>query len=442
MTPNSLNKNEKPESVESTEKVRRRFLTVWTWVGAIILVGVGVFLLNLLTIPVGIVLWTIVIVFILGGPVNFLEQRGVPRGLGTALAYVMLFAVLGVVSFLLFSPAVGINEQFNELIASLPLYVENLSVWANEFYLEHSDLLQNDQVQQGIASALGTLGQSAQEIATMSASGVVAVGASVVNSFVTVGFAVVVAFWMLMDLPKLKREMLRLVGEEHLESAQMLYLTFTRVVGGYLKAMIIQCVVIGLGCGILYFALATPSPAALGTITGLLNIIPIVGPWIGGAIVFIITVFVSPITAVLAIIGTILIQQVVYTFVMPRIMGDSVDIHPALTFLALMGGAAIGGAMSGLMGALVGSLLSIPAVACAKAIFVYYFEKNTGRRIVAEDGVFFKGVTPDNENAEVDPMADATAYAPIPATPAIALPPLLKDSSETQEQDSDDAKNS
>ena len=424
------------------EKLRRRFLIVWTWVGALVLVGAGVFMLNLLTIPVGIILWTIVIVFILGGTVNFLERHGMSRVVGTTIAYVLLTAVLALLLFLLFSPVVGINEQFNYLIQSLPGYIETVRIWANDFYNEHADWFQNDQVQQWASAALGNVGQSVQDIASASASSVMEAGSSLVNTFITVGFALVVAFWMLMDLPKIKQEMRRLVGEKHLESAQMLYLTFTRVVGGYLKAMVIQCLVIGIGCGILYFVLDTPSPAALGTITGLLNIIPIVGPWIGGIIVFVITVFASPLKAVLAIIGTILIQQVVYTFVMPRILGDSVDIHPALTFLALMGGAAIGGAMSGLMGALVGSLLSIPAVACAKAIFVYYFEKSTGRRIVSEDGVFFKGITPDDENAEVDPMADATAYAPVAAPAAIALPPLLKDSSETQEQGADDGENS
>ncbi len=66
--------------------------------------------------------------------------------------------------------------------------------------------------------------------------------------------------------------------------------------------------------------------------------------------------------------------------------------------------------MSGLVGSLVGMLASIPAVAVAKAVFVYYFEKHTGRRIVSPEGVFFKGATaPDDV---VDPIADATRRIP------------------------------
>ena len=52
-------------------------------------------------------------------------------------------------------------------------------------------------------------------------------------------------------------------------------------------------------------------------------------------------------------------------------------------------------------------LASIPLVAVFKSIFVYYFEKRTGRQLVAVDGVFFKG-TPAREGT-VDPMGDAVS---------------------------------
>ena len=60
------------------EKARRRFLMVWTAVGAILLTGAAVYLINILSVPIGILLWTLVIVFCLRGPVNKLEKLGVP----------------------------------------------------------------------------------------------------------------------------------------------------------------------------------------------------------------------------------------------------------------------------------------------------------------------------------------------------------------------------
>ena len=154
-----------------------------------------------------------------------------------------------------------------------------------------------------------------------------------------------------------------------------------------------------------------PSAAALGVITGLLNIIPVIGPWLGGGLAAIVGVFVSPLVALIALIYTIVVQQVVYTFVSPKIMGNSVDIHPALVILALMIGSALGLAMSGMVGSIVGMLASIPAVAFIKSLFVYYFEKSTGRVIVAPDGVVFKG---NPAGSEVNPVADATGEFSVP----------------------------
>ncbi len=129
----------------------------------------------------------------------------------------------------------------------------------------------------------------------------------------------------------------------------------------------------------------------------------------GGAAAAITAVFVSPLTAIIALIGTIVIQQFVYTFISPKIMSNSVDVHPALTLIAMMFGTAIGGAMSGILGSLVGMLLAIPAVAVMKSCFVYYFEKRTGRQVVSEDGVFFKGTPQEHQDGSAHPLMDATS---------------------------------
>lgn len=391
-------------------KARRRFLTVWTIVGAILLTGVLVYLFNLLSVPVGIVIWTVVIVFCLRGPVNKLEKLGVPRLAGTAIAYVLMFVVLALVGLLMFSPAFGVGDQFTNLIQSVPGYIQTIANWGNDLYARYADVLQNDTVQGWITDAFNALVAWASTFARDSASGVVAIGTGVVNTFVALGFALVVAFWMLMELPDLGRESERLVGPKHREDLEMLHVTFTRVMGGYIKGALLQCAIIGVGCVVLFGVIGIPNYAALGGIAGLLNIIPIVGPWLGGALAAVVGVFVSPWIALVALLGTIAIQQIVYTFVSPKIMANSVDVHPALTLIALMAGSAIGGAMSGFTGSLVGMLASIPAVAVAKSVFVYYFEKRTGRQLVAKDGVFFQGTPADGD--AVDPIADAIAPHP------------------------------
>ena len=396
-----------------TDKARRRFLNVWTIVGAIVLTWVVVQLLNILSVPVAIVIWTTIIVFVLRGTVNKLEEIGINRTVGTAIGYVIMFAVLALVAFLLFSPGVGMNTQFANLIENVPVYVQGISDWANDMYARYAYMLEDESVRAFVTDVQASAMDWAGDFAKNSASGAIAFGTGLANAFMAIGFALVVAFWILMQLPQLGRECKRLVGDAHAEDLEMLHITFTRVMGGYIKGTLLQCAIIGVACGVLFAVLGIPNSMALGGITGILNIIPIIGPWLGGGLAAIVGIFVSPLVAVIAILGTIVIQQFVYTFISPKIMSDSVDIHPALTLIALMAGSALGGAMGGLSGSLVGMLASIPAVAVAKSVFVYYFEKRTGRRLVSKDGVFFLGTPSSSEDGDApNPIADATSPHP------------------------------
>lgn len=398
---------------DKTDKARRRFLNVWTIVGAIALTWVVVQLLNILSVPVAIVIWTTIIVFVLRGTVNKLEEIGINRTVGTAIGYVIMFAVLALVAFLLFSPGVGMNTQFANLIENVPVYVQGISDWANDMYARYAYMLEDESVRAFVTDVQASAMDWAGDFAKNSASGAIAFGTGLANALMAIGFALVVAFWILMQLPQLGRECKRLVGDAHAEDLEMLHITFTRVMGGYIKGTLLQCAIIGVACGVLFAVLGIPNSMALGGITGILNIIPIIGPWLGGGLAAIVGIFVSPLVAVIAILGTIVIQQFVYTFISPKIMSDSVDIHPALTLIALMAGSALGGAMGGLSGSLVGMLASIPAVAVAKSVFVYYFEKRTGRRLVSKDGVFFLGTPSSSEDGDApNPIADATSPHP------------------------------
>ena len=398
---------------DKTDKARRRILNVWTIVGAIALTWVVVQLLNILSVPVAIVIWTTIIVFVLRGTVNKLEEIGINRTVGTAIGYVIMFAVLALVAFLLFSPGVGMNTQFADLVENVPVYVQGISDWANDMYARYAYMLEDESGRAVVTRVHASAMEGAGDFAKNSASGAIAFGTGLANAFMAIGFALVVAFWILMQLPQLGRECKRLVGDAHAEDLEMLHITFTRVMGGYIKGTLLQCAIIGVACGILFAVLGIPNSMALGGITGILNIIPIIGPWLGGGLAAIVGIFVSPLVAVIAILGTIVIQQFVYTFISPKIMSDSVDIHPALTLIALMAGSALGGAMGGLPGSLVGMLASIPAVAVAKSVFVYYFEKRTGRRLVSKDGVFFLGTPSSSEDGDApNPIADATSPHP------------------------------
>ena len=400
---------------ERLSRAKLWFYTVWAVGGVIVLLVMLSYALNILSIPVGVLIWTVIFVFCLRGVVSGLEKRNINRALGTTIAYVIMALVIAFIVFLMVSPSIGLGGQFASLAQSAPGYANQVIDWATDLYNQYSYYFNDDTVRSYIQQASSALGSAAQELARTSANGVFSFGSGVANTLMIIGFALVIAFWILMELPSIGRECNRLIaGSKHEEDLRMLHLTTTRVMGGYIKATLLQCAVIAFACAVLFFFAGIPNFAAVAVITGVLNIIPVVGPWLGGAIAALLGLFTSPIVAVVSLVGTIVIQQFVYTFISPNIMKDSVDIHPALTLICLLVGSSLGGSMSGLAGSILGMLIAIPAAAVIKSAFVYYFEKNTGKELVAPDGVFFQGTPSEGEG--VDPMADAVS--PHPGTTA------------------------
>ena len=398
------------EEIKTLKSRRRLYAGVFIIVLAVLLYLAGQ-VLNILANPIAIVVWTTIIVFCLKGPVNALEKKGISRVWGSCVSVLLLIVALILLFWLLFSPSLGLGGQFASLIETIPGQINDLTHWLNQMYSQYSYIFQDDRVNSWINDTLKSIGGWFSSIASVSAEGVMSAGSSVANTALVLGFSLVVSFWVLIELPALGREIKRLFGPRYHDDLNIIYLTGTRVMGGYIKGTLLQCLLIGVGCGIGYAVMGIPSAAALGVITGLLNIIPVIGPWLGGAVAALISLFVSPLIALISLIYTIVIQQVVYTFISPKIMGNSVDIHPALVILALMTGSALGFAVSGFLGSIVGMLVSIPAVAAAKSLFVYYFEKKTGRIIVSEDGVIFKG---EPSGSEANPVADATGEFYVP----------------------------
>lgn len=300
------------EELKTLKARRRLYVGVFVIVFFVLIYLAGQ-VLNVLATPVAIMVWTTIIVFCLRGPVNYLEERGVNRLIGTTLAFILMFGVLTAMGWMLFSPVFGLGGQFVALFDRVPDQIAAITAWWNQLYGQYSYLLQDPNIDKWINDALTSVGKWFSALAASSAEGIVFVGSGVATSAMVIGFSFVVAFWMLMELPALGREVKRLFGPRFREDLDLIYLTGTRVMGGYIKGTIFQCVVIGVGCGIGFAFMGIPSAAALGVITGLLNIIPVIGPWLGGGLAAIVGVFVSPLVALIALIYTIVVQQVVYT---------------------------------------------------------------------------------------------------------------------------------
>lgn len=106
----------------------------------------------------------------------------------------------------------------------------------------------------------------------------------------------------------------------------------------------------------------------IGIIAGICNLIPYVGPIVGTVLAAIMGLLSGrPIKVLYAIIAMLIVQQVDNNFLAPKIVGNSVGLHPVFTMMAILIGGNIGG--------LLGMLLAVPIVASIRVLFNMWYEK-------------------------------------------------------------------
>jgi predicted PurR-regulated permease PerM len=113
----------------------------------------------------------------------------------------------------------------------------------------------------------------------------------------------------------------------------------------------------------------------MGLIAGLMELVPMIGPVISAVIASLLALFqvsniwgISPLAfaAVIVVIFTA-IQQIESVFLVPRVIGESLDLPPLMVFLAVLAGGTIGG--------LIGVLLAAPTLATLRLLLAYTYYK-------------------------------------------------------------------
>ncbi|VAW09008.1 hypothetical protein MNBD_ACTINO01-1799 [hydrothermal vent metagenome] len=104
----------------------------------------------------------------------------------------------------------------------------------------------------------------------------------------------------------------------------------------------------------------------IGLIGGLLNIVPFLGPWIGGILGVLVAISTGDVpTAVWAVVVAVAVQQIDNNFVSPTVLRATVRLHPAVTLGALV----LGGAFAGIWGV----IIAVPLTATVKILVGHWW---------------------------------------------------------------------
>jgi predicted PurR-regulated permease PerM len=193
-----------------------------------------------------------------------------------------------------------------------------------------------------------------------------------VLALLTSGFAslvafIVVPFWLyylLRDREAGTSAFVRLFPVEVRGDVRALVLSAANTFGSYIRAQLLLATLIGIVTWLGLAWLGVPFALLLGVITGVFNLIPVLGPMIGGIPVLIISFAALPGLSTLWVFLFLFVTQNLKDYVIaPRIQGDAVKIHPAVVLLLLV----VAGKLAGIWGL----LLVVPVAAVVRDVFMH-----------------------------------------------------------------------
>lgn len=336
----------------------RRLTLVWTAVGLVVLVWLVVTWVSrpfrFLLTPI---LLASVLVYLLSPVVGWFARR-LPRIVAAFLTYLAMVAVLALAGWLLLPL---LNDQIQSLADGLPDIVNDTLAWLRDAL---QPLGLEGLVPDESAGVSGLLTDNDQQVI-----GVLGIVRSLVGSVVSGVFSLVLApvlaFYVLADLPRLSAGLQRLLPPAVRDEVADVGRRIVTTVGGYFRGQLLVASFVGVATAIGLGLVGLPFWAIIGGLAGLFNLIPLVGPFVGGTlgVVVALTAGDGVTQAVVVVVVMVLVQQVDNHVITPQVLRRTVHVHPVTIILSLSVAASLMG--------VIGMLVAIPTVAATKLVLLY-----------------------------------------------------------------------
>lgn len=144
-----------------------------------------------------------------------------------------------------------------------------------------------------------------------------------------------IVYYLLVDKAYLREKFLEFFPQDIKIKASQILTTISNKVGGYVGAQILSMTAVGIMTTIFLFIMGVEYSLLLGLITGILDIVPIVGPTIALSVILLVAYPFGIGKAILIIALFLLVQQLSNYIVRPIVFGKYMELHPLMIFLAL-----------------------------------------------------------------------------------------------------------
>ena len=349
-----------PVNVRSPDGIRRIGIAVWSLLGTLLLLYAFGWILGRVWILVPSVVLAIAIIYVLNPVVNRLQARGMARWMGSCVSYLALVAIFTLIGFLIIPSFVDqgaqLADEFPQIYDDLIADLESLAgdVGVDDLNLPDYAELQRRIEENGGDFVSDRLG----EITDFTL--------GVLEALALLILAPVIAFYVLLDLPTLREKTMGLIPQRHRAEVSHVSRQLGTAVGGFLRGQLLVAVIVGVLTSVGFRLVGLPFWLLIGMIAGFLNIIPLVGPWVGGFLGVTVALATRDLeTAIWTGVVALVVQQIDNHFISPAVLRATVRIHPAMILLGLVGGATIFGFW--------GVVLAVPTMAIIKILTGHFW---------------------------------------------------------------------
>jgi predicted PurR-regulated permease PerM len=345
--------------------------------GVLLVLGLA-FLLDRLKDLATLFVLALLMAYVLWPVVGWLEKRlRFPRWLAVVALYVVLIVAFA-------GSTTGIGLVVSQQLVGL---VQDLTAWAPTVPERLSELSTLrvaigpwtlDMARVNLQPALSALASALQPLLSQTGGMLASLAGTTATVLGKLVLILVMGFYLLLDLGRTGDIFVRLVPERYGADYRRLAAETGRVWQAFVRGQLILGLALAVVVAVVLAALGVRFAIILGVIAGLLEFIPFFGPFLAGAAAVLMAFFqgvnpwgLSPLGfAAAVLVAFVVIQQLESNFLAPRIIGESLRLHPLAVLLAALAGGSLAG--------LIGVLLAAPVVATLRVWLGYAYRKTMG----------------------------------------------------------------
>ena len=338
-------------------------------------------------------IWGLVLAYLLNPAYNVIskhilkkmQNRFWKRFLTVFLTFVWFFAIVWLIGWLIVPNTIS---SLSSIINNLDIYIDNMVGWLNNAFnwfarnFLHSDTIKEYVTVEDIRNAFGGLFNETENffnsiLETLShyRSEIINSGSSILAGAFNIARNILFGFFISLyilaskdkRLAQAKKFKSAILSDKMNRTVDETLVLFNRSFGGFINGKLLDSLIIGVLSAVVLGILRMPYPVLLGTIIGVTNIIPVIGPFIGAIPCALLILMINPSKVFLFILVIFIIQQIDGNIIGPRILGSSVGISSLAIIIAVL----IMGSIFGVIGA----LISVPLFAILITLIRKFLEK-------------------------------------------------------------------